>query len=377
MYKLSLPVFLMVIFLSAAVYAQNAGFQSTVIESESGVEFESINARSLKAKFSLSGRLAVRTGTDMLAMLEQKESREQKIVRVKKEREEKLIAVLKLEVEKYRKIAASKDGWSIKSAAWKSLIAKCPQGWADGVKEGDWEKLLVRISLGRKYFVNSLCMEFVYIKPGTFLMGSQKQHEVTLTKGFYMQTTEVTQRQWHEVMGTRPWYGERYVRDADNNPAVYVSWEDAQAFIRALNRMEGKDKYRLPTEAEWEYVCRAGSTTSFCFGVSKSQLKYYAWYDENAWDVGDKYAHRVGTKKPNAWGVYDMHGNVWEWCQDWYGNYPSGSVTDPQGLSSDSRRVGRGGSWHFPARRCQSAYRYDYSSGHRVSYLGFRLARTF
>ncbi|MCD6185004.1 MAG: formylglycine-generating enzyme family protein, partial [Deltaproteobacteria bacterium] len=214
-----------------------------------------------------------------------------------------------------------------------------------------------------KNFTNSIGQKFVYIKPGTFMMGSpsgesgrdddEKQHKVTLTRGFYMQTTEVTQGQWKAVMGTRPWSGGKYVRDADNNPAVYISWKDAQEFIKKLNRKEGGGKYRLPTEAEWEYACRAGSTTRFCFGDSGSQLGGYAWWDGNTDNVGEDYAHRVGAKKSNAWGLYDMHGNVWEWCQDWFGKYPSGSVTDPAGHSTGSVRVGRGGSWGSGARGCR------------------------
>ncbi len=231
---------------------------------------------------------------------------------------------------------------------------------------------------------NSLGMEFVYISPGSFMMGSpsgesgrdsdEKQHQVTLTRGYYMQTTEVTQGQWRKVMGSRPWSGKKYVQENANNAAAYISWNDCQAFIRKLNQMEGGNKYRLPTEAEWEYACRAGSSTRFCFGDSDGQLGNYAWYRKNAWDVGDKYAHSVGIKKPNAWGFYDMHGNVWEWCQDWFGNYPSGSVTDPTGPSSGSNRVDRGGSWYDLARYCRSANRDWLTPGRRDCILGFRLA---
>ena len=245
----------------------------------------------------------------------------------------------------------------------------------------------VAIAQQENSFTNSLGMEFVYIKPGTFMMGSpldepnrddnEKQHKVTLTSGFYMQTTEVTQGQWKAVMDTRPWSGKKYVRDADNNPAVFVSWNDAQEFIEKLNSKEGGGKYRLPTEAEWEYACRAGSTTMFYFGSSYSQLGDYVWYYKNARDAGDKYAHRVGVKKPNAWGLYDMHGNVYEWCQDLFDDYPSGSVTDPQGSSSGSHRVYRGGCWNDYARYCRSAYRLNLSPGYRYNYLGFRLSRTF
>jgi formylglycine-generating enzyme required for sulfatase activity len=222
---------------------------------------------------------------------------------------------------------------------------------------------------------NSLGMEFVYISPGNFMMGFDgKQHRVTLTRGYYMQTTEVTQGQWERVMGTRPWSGKDYVRENSNNPTVYISWNDCWEFINRLNQKEGTNKYRLPTEAEWEYACRAGSSTRFCFGDSDSQLGNYAWFRKNAHDVGDKYAHGVGTKRPNAWGLYDMHGNVWEWCQDWYGSYPSGSVTDPTGPTSGSVRVIRGGAWNGHARDCRSANRPRIPPGNRLNILGFRLA---
>ena len=202
----------------------------------------------------------------------------------------------------------------------------------------------------------------------------ERQHRVTLTKGFYLQTTEVTQGQWERVMESRPWSGKEYVRENDNNPAVYISWDDCQVFVRKLNQMEGTNKYRLPTEAEWEYAARAGSTTRFCFGESEGALGNYAWYGKNAWGVGDKYAHAVGTKKPNAWSLHDMHGNVWEWCQDRYGDYPSGSVTDPKGPSGGSGRVNRGGGWLNSAGGCRSASRFRISPGIRGHFLGFRLA---
>ena len=197
---------------------------------------------------------------------------------------------------------------------------------------------------------------------------------MTLTQGYYMQTTEVTQVQWERVMGSRPWLGEKSVRENANNPAVYVSWEDARKFIKRLNQKEGTRKYRLPTEAEWEYACRAGLTTRFCFGDGDGQLGNYAWYDKNADSVGEDYAHGVGTKKPNVWGLYDMHGNVWEWCRDWYGNYSSGSVTDPMGPFSGSLRVYRGGGWDGRAWLCRSADRIRFTPGLRSPGLGFRLA---
>ena len=172
-------------------------------------------------------------------------------------------------------------------------------------------------------------------------------------------------------MGSSPWLGKDYVKSADRNPAVYISWEDCQGFVNKLG-----SGFRLPTEAEWEYACRAGSATAYSFGDGASQLKDYAWYDKNAWDIGEKYAHGVGLKKPNAWGLYDMHGNVWEWCQDWKGDYPSGSVTDPTGPSRGSSRVFRGGSFDGSAGGCRSADRGGSSPGDRCDILGARPARS-
>ena len=220
-------------------------------------------------------------------------------------------------------------------------------------------------------------MEFVYVKPASFMMGSpsskqgrgsyEKQHRVTLTKGYYLQTTEVTQGQWRAIMGNNP---SRFSNCGDGCPVEKVSWNDVQAFISKLNRKEGTNRYRLPTEAEWEYAARAGSTSRFCFGDDEDRLSEYAWYVRNS---GGK-THSVAQKKPNAWILYDMHGNVWEWCQDWYSDYPSGSVTDPTGPSSGSSRVYRGGCWLNLAGLCRSANRLWYLPGYRSHRLGFRLA---
>lgn len=228
-------------------------------------------------------------------------------------------------------------------------------------------------------FTNSLGMNFVLIPAGTFMMGSpsdelgrrkdELQHKVTITKSFYLQSTEVTQRQWREIMGSNP---SRFKDCGDNCPVEQVSWDDAQEFIVKLNEREGTDKYRVPTEAEWEYACRAGSTTKFCFGDDETKLSAHAWYYDNS---GPRF-HPVGQKKPNAWGLYDVHGNVREWCQDRYGFYPSSPVTDPTGPSSGTfRRVFRGGSWGGYAGLCRSALRRWGDPGGPAYDLGFRVAR--
>ena len=234
----------------------------------------------------------------------------------------------------------------------------------------------------------ALWEEMVWIEPGTFQMGSPSSeqgrdrdegpvHEVTISQGFYLGKYEVTQWQWESIMGTRPWQSKNNVRSGSDYPAVYVSWEDAQEFIRRLNTSLGRNVYRLPTEAEWEYACRAGTTTRWSFGDDESQLGHYAWYYDNAWDVGERYGHSVGTKRANPWGLYDMHGNVWEWVQDRYdgGYYRSSPSVDPAGPSLGSYRVMRGGgSFDYFAQYVRSALRFYYSPSDR-SYVGFRLLR--
>ncbi|MBQ7188204.1 MAG: formylglycine-generating enzyme family protein [Kiritimatiellae bacterium] len=213
-------------------------------------------------------------------------------------------------------------------------------------------------------------MRFRWCPAGTFTMGSpesedgrdgdETQHQVTLTRGFWLGETPVTQKQWKSVMGDNP-----SVFKGANLPVEEVSWNDCQEFIQKVNAALNCGA-RLPTEAEWEYACRAG--TSGAYGGT-GELDEMGWYDKNS---GDK-THPVGQKKPNAWGLYDMHGNVWEWCSDWYGDYPSGSVTDPTGPSSGSSRVLRGGSWGCNARDCRSASRGRDYPGFRDYYGGFRL----
>ena len=150
-----------------------------------------------------------------------------------------------------------------------------------------------------------------------------------------------------------------------------MSWEDAQTFIEALNLREGTTAYRLPTEAEWEYATRAGTRTAYSFGNTSRRLEAHGWYKDNAGDT----THPVGSKRPNAWGLYDLHGNVWEWVVDWYGDYPSGRVTDPRGPSSGTRRVIRGGGWRYEARDCRSGSRAIGAPDSRSASVGFRLVR--
>jgi len=247
------------------------------------------------------------------------------------------------------------------------------------------EKIQVAEPAGpsEKSFTNSIGMKFVMIPAGTFMMGSlsnepkrdsdERQHRVIIGKPFYIQTTEVTQGQWREIMGNNP---SDFKNCGDDCPVEKVSWNDCQEFIRKLNRQEGTNKYRLPTEAEWEYACRAGTDTPFYFGdcLSTDQANYDGNNPMPGCSRGEyrKRTVPVGSFPPNAWGLYDMHGNVWEWCQDWYGDYPSGHVTDPIGPSSGEFRVLRGGSWFSYARRARSANRYWGGPGGRFNRFGFR-----
>jgi formylglycine-generating enzyme required for sulfatase activity len=242
-------------------------------------------------------------------------------------------------------------------------------------------------------FSNSLGMEFVLIPAGSFLMGSgsddreafdneKPQHQVTISRPFYFGKFEVTQAQWEAVMGSSPYsskrsnpfYGlpgmaERITKPA--NPAT-VSWNDTQEFVKRLNQKEGHARYRLPTEAEWEYAARAGTTTRYSFGDDAGQLGRYAWYGEN-FQSGS--SHAVGQKLPNPWGLYDIHGNVWEWVQDRYapGYGSARPVTDPAGPPTGIGRVVRGGSWHETSTSWRSAMRKEYDPDYRGISIGFRL----
>ena len=228
----------------------------------------------------------------------------------------------------------------------------------------------------------TLGAKFVLIHAGTFTMGSpssesgrkddERSHKVTMSQPFFMQTTEVTQGQWKKVMGNNP---SKFSSCGDDCPVERVSWDDVQKFISKLNTMERKDaygKYRLPTEAEWEYAVRAGTTTRFYSGNNDNNLSRAGWYKSNS---GLK-THPVGQRTPNDWGLYDMHGNVWEWVQDLWSNYPSTPVTDPTGPSSGVPRVFRGGSWNSDASYCRAAVRRNTISLFSAYDLGFRLVRT-
>jgi len=228
-------------------------------------------------------------------------------------------------------------------------------------------------------YTNSVGMEFVLIPEGEFLMGSPSGesgadadesplHKVTIGEPFYLGKYEVTQEQWQKVMGNNPSYFK-----GDRLPVEGVSWKEAREFIQKLNEMEKTDRYRLPSESEWEYACRAGSSDKYSFNYDVSSLEEYAWYDANSEDK----THPVGQKNPNPWGLYDMHGNVWEWVQDgWHDSYygaPSdGSARES---SSNSLKVRRGGSWEGSAGYCRAANRGNSGSGYRSSGLGFRVLR--
>jgi len=247
--------------------------------------------------------------------------------------------------------------------------------------------LMLLIAVGcddSESITNTLDMTFNKLPAGTFMMGSptdeagrydnEHQHKVTISKAFYMQTTQVTQRQWWDLMETKPWMDKKYVKEGANYPAVYVSWDDAVAYCKKLSEKEGKT-YRLPTEAEWEYACRAGTETAWSFGDDEKVLGDYAWYKENAWDIDEKYAHQVGLKKPNAFGLHDMHGNVFEWCYDYHGKdyYKESSEKDPTGPTSGVNGVLRGGPWNNGSRFTRSAHRDGPPLG--PIFLGFRVVR--
>ncbi|MCP5159694.1 MAG: formylglycine-generating enzyme family protein [Gammaproteobacteria bacterium] len=224
---------------------------------------------------------------------------------------------------------------------------------------------------------------FRWMPPGRFLMGSPEnehdrsdnelQHEVLLTRGFWLAETTCTQALWQAVRGKNP----SHFKD-DRRPVEQVSWNAMQSFIARLNRAIPGLEARLPTEAEWEYACRAGTATPFSFGedITPEQVNYNGKYPYRRGKEG-RYREEtveVASLPANPWGLYEMHGNVWEWCQDWYGNHPAGPVTDPTGPKTGKGRVLRGGSWIDYGHNARSASRFRFGPDDRFVILGFRLA---
>jgi formylglycine-generating enzyme required for sulfatase activity len=276
-----------------------------------------------------------------------------------------------------------------------------------------------------KKLTNSTGMKLTYIPPGSFTMGAapgepgakpaEKQHKVTLSKGFYMGIYEVTQDQYLRIMGKNPsiFHGDMLLKNkkiaatlepgviGHNHPVDHVTWDDAVEFCKRLSELPEEKKarhvYRLPTEAEWEYACRAGTTTAYNTGDSRFSLDQSGWYGDNAGsqpiDSAEKFReakgnikkyalglmangntpHPVGRKKPNAWGLYDMHGNLWEWCSDWSGDYPTEDIIDPKGPSEGKDKVHRGGCYLVESALCRSSTRNSDPPGDTYYYLGFRV----
>lgn len=234
----------------------------------------------------------------------------------------------------------------------------------------------------KEELTNAVGMTLRLVPAGKFVMGApdkesrrrvdEPQRDVTLTRSFMISQTEVTQSQWFAVMKTKPWAGKTWVRSNPNCAAAYISWNDAQEFCVALSRIESSS-YRLPTEAEWEYSCRANSVTPFCFGVDEKKLPEFAFIGVNSFDISERYSHPVAQKKANAFGLYDMHGNNWEWCSDRYAVPTAKASVDPVGPSVGSRRVIKGGSWHGAATLCRSACRFKHAPEMKTNDIGFRV----
>jgi formylglycine-generating enzyme required for sulfatase activity len=228
-------------------------------------------------------------------------------------------------------------------------------------------------------FINSIGMSLAEVDPGEFVMGSpvseaghdldETQHKVRITRPFFLGVYPVTQREYVAVMGTNPSYsrGEQFPEASRGDlPVDSVSWDDASAFCKKLSAKEGRT-YRLPTEAEREYVCRAGSSGPY---AGDGKLDDIGWYLGNSGDT----THPVGTLQPNDWGFYDMQGNVWEWCSDWYGEYPPGDAVDPTGPATGTRRVLRGGAFGYDPEYARAAFRNFYIPDARAYHNGFRVA---
>jgi formylglycine-generating enzyme required for sulfatase activity len=248
----------------------------------------------------------------------------------------------------------------------KQFLVKDIQKAEPQVQVQEKESVAVSVNAGTAITIRDLGLDMLWIKPGTFEMG---QHTVTLTEGYWLGKHTVTQTEWEKVMGDNP----SHFKGADR-PVENVSWDEVTSFCEKLTELEREAgrlpagmSYQLPTEAQWEYACRAGTTTAYAFGDELTEKD--ANFDENVGETTD-----VGKYPANEWGFYDMHGNVWEWCADWYGDYPAGAARDPVGPADGSDRVFRGGSWNYAASYARSAYRYGGGPANSGYNLGFRLS---
>ncbi|MBO4545754.1 MAG: formylglycine-generating enzyme family protein [Verrucomicrobia bacterium] len=278
---------------------------------------------------------------------------------------------------------------AVRWGSWWNAAWACRSAYRGNDKpDAVYASLGFRVALAPVVTSNDIGLDMVWIEPGTFMMGSpeneqgrannETQHKVTLTQGYWLGKYEVTQKQYQAIMGKNP----SNFKGA-TLPVEKVSWEDAMAFCAKLTasekeagRLPSGYEYTLPTEAQWEYACRAGTTTALnsgkdlTNGTQCSEMGEVGWYSYNS---GEK-THPVGQKKPNAWGLYDMHGNVLEWCLDWNGDYPLAPVTDPTGPDNGTSRVIRGGGWNFIAGGCRSASRSNYGPTYNSYFCGFRVA---
>ena len=276
-------------------------------------------------------------------------------------------------------IAALEDPSERVQTAAAHALLEMPAGYLLGLPYHDIDQIVAALGGPVEKTVDlggGVKMDLVLIPAGEFTMGSPRtedkrdsnetQHRVRITKPFYMSKHEVTQEQWQAVMGSNPGHPK-----GATNPVDFVSWNNCQAFVKKLSEKVAGLTFALPTEAEWEYACRAGSTTEYSFGHDTRDLGDHAWYYENS----DRRTHQVAKKKPNAFGLYDMHGNVWEWCQDWYAEdyYRNSPKDDPQGPGTGECRVLRGGSWYGAATVCRSASRGGNGPAIRGDGGGFRV----
>ena len=267
----------------------------------------------------------------------------------------------------------ARKGASVPAAGEK--VVELPEGFR--AKDGATPEPYTNTGYPKEIIHTKTGIEMVFIPAGEFMMGSPSSesgrdsdegpvHKVRITTPFYMGKYEVKQGDWQKLMGNNPsWF-----KGSDRLPVENVSFNNCQEFLSKAG-----DELRLPTEAEWEYACRAGSSSAYFFGDSSSDLGSYAWYSDNSSST----THEVGQKKPNNWNLYDMLGSVWEWCQDWYDKdyYSRSPLGDPQGASSGQFRVIRGGCWVYGyGSHCRSASRGGYKPGGQYGIIGFRLART-